>query len=349
MVQKEYEKQYPIQAHNPSSNTLTWLQWIYYTPYRWVIPETPSHVYIVLPTVREYSKLIVQKHYSKPLCSSLDNLFTFLEFRGEYSTIFCHQETIVRLSDMDLWIILRYLHHCFGVAIADTTQAFGATSTVIKFPHRNEAVKVNAKITENDKAIANLKTACSTLHKQVDELQTKSEEFLRLTREYNTENKKLQAVYMLRKKKHIEEILEQRLKTLETMETILLKIETSQNDLQVIEAFNIGANTLRLLLSGKDEVAETMDKLKDTLEDQNAVEQAIALGSEEIFNQTTGITNEELENELDSIMSADNKTSTKESVSLAQPINTESELLRLQNVLSSLNQPSKRIKIKELA
>lgn len=177
ITQKEYEKRYPIQAMNPSSNKLTWFQWIYYTPYRWLIPETTSNLYIVLPTVQEYAKIIIQRHYSKPLCSSLDNLFTFLEFREEYGTIPCHQETIVQLSDMDLWVVLRYLHHSYGVGIADTVKTFGtAVSTAIKFPDRNEAVKVAAEVTENDKAIINLKTACSTLHKQVDELQLKSEE-----------------------------------------------------------------------------------------------------------------------------------------------------------------------------
>lgn len=37
---------------------------------------------------------------------------------------------------------------------------------------------------------------------------------------------------MLKKKKQVDHVLEGRLKTLETMETILLKIEASQNDLQ---------------------------------------------------------------------------------------------------------------------
>lgn len=179
ITQKDYEKRYPIQASNPSSSKLTWLQWIYYTPYHWLIPETSAHLYIVLPTVQEYAKIIIQQHYSKPLCSSLDNLFTFLEFREEYGTIPCHQETIAQLSDLDIWVVLRYLHHCYGVAIADAFKTFGAatsSSTAIKFPDRNEAVQVIARITDNDKAIINLKTACSTLHKQVDELQLKSEE-----------------------------------------------------------------------------------------------------------------------------------------------------------------------------
>lgn len=182
--------------------------------------------------------------------------------------------------------------------------------------------------------------------------------FLRLTREYNEKNQKPQAVYMLRKRKQVEEILDRRFKTLETMETILLKIETSQNDLQAVEAFNMGANILRSLLSDKEAVEETMDKLQDTLEDQKKVEEAIKMGNEDISNQTIGMTNEDLEDELDSLttttasITASSKEQHPAVNSLTQPIDTESELLRLQNVLSSLNHPSnyhRRVKTKELA
>jgi hypothetical protein len=131
---------------------------------------------VVLPTIQEYAKIIIQHHYQKPLCSSLDNLFTFIEFREQYVTLPCHQESIMQLSDLDLWLILRYLNHQYGVAVADTVKTFGASSTVIKFPDRNESEKLVSKITDNDKAIINLKTACSTLHKQVIDLQRKSEE-----------------------------------------------------------------------------------------------------------------------------------------------------------------------------
>lgn len=38
---------------------------------------------------------------------------------------------------------------------------------------------------------------------------------------------------MLKKKNEVQRIIDRRLKTLESLETILLKIEASQNDLQV--------------------------------------------------------------------------------------------------------------------
>lgn len=231
LTQKDFEKRYPINATTPYSTQLTWFQWFYY---RWLIPEKqPISEYIVLPTVQEYAKIIHQQHYKKPLCSSLDNLFTFTEFKETYGTISCYQETIIQLTDADLWLILRYLHHQYGVDIADTEKGVISKATVIKFPEHHEAEKVVAKITNNDKAIINLKTACWKLHEQVNELQLKSEEFLTSAKEHLKNKQKPQAVYMYKKNKKMEDILNNRLKTLETMETILLKIEASQNDLQV--------------------------------------------------------------------------------------------------------------------
>lgn len=126
LTQKEYEEQYPISIN---ATSFEWLRWIYYKPLRWLIPETPSCIYIVLPTIQEYCKIIVQRHYSKPLSSSLDNLFSFHEFKEYYGTIPSFQEPI-KLSDLDIWMILRYLNHCYGVALAETVKTFGAISTV---------------------------------------------------------------------------------------------------------------------------------------------------------------------------------------------------------------------------
>jgi hypothetical protein len=165
---------------------------------------------------------------------------------------------------------------------------------------------------------------------------------------------------MLKKKKQIVDILDRRLKTLETMETILLKIEASQNDIQVIQAFNLGTDTLRGLLDGKefnvDHVDQTMEKIQETIEGQKQVEEAMALGHEEIANQQFNVSQEELEQELEGLQKEEPR-----SVNLTQPIDTESELLRLQSVLSSLNhryvlsdpskeqEVNKEIKVKALA
>lgn len=54
-----------------------------------------------------------------------------------------------------------------------------------------------------------------------------------MAHEHYRAKRKAQALYAHKRKKHIMEILDRRLRSLETMEMMLLKIETSQNDLQV--------------------------------------------------------------------------------------------------------------------
>lgn len=60
--------------------------------------------------------------------------------------------------------------------------------------------------------------------------------FCRLGRQALDEKKRghtAKALYCMKRKKSLQEILEKRLKSMETMDTVLMKIESSQDDLQV--------------------------------------------------------------------------------------------------------------------
>ncbi|KAI8369076.1 Snf7-domain-containing protein [Blakeslea trispora] len=278
-----------------------------------------------MPTVDQYARIILQQHTQKPLCSLLDHLLSFDEFQKQYRSLPCFQETCVQLSDLDLWLILRYLVHHYGVCVRDTYKTFGHQTVAIKMPSRTEQ-QTAAEITEEDRAIVSLKTACATLHHQVDKLQAKSQELLLSAKENYKFNRKPQAIYRLKKKKQIEEVLEQRYRTLDTMETVLLKIEAAQNDLQVIQAFNLGTETLRSILASHsiDQVEETMDQLKTTLEEHEQTEAA--------WQSFLPGEDDELEQQLLALQLEDKPTLTK-------PIDTQSELMRLQHVLSTLNHP----------
>jgi hypothetical protein len=100
-----------------------------------------------------------------------------------------------------------------------------------------------------------------------------------------------------------------------------------------------------------DTIDNTMEKIQDTLEDQKQVEEAINNGNQEINGEEI-VNDEELENELN-LLIEEKRDSVQRHVNLTQPIDTESELLRLQHVLSSLNHPSshlpKKNKVKEVA
>ncbi|KAI8367230.1 Snf7-domain-containing protein [Choanephora cucurbitarum] len=318
MTQAAFEKAYPIKTMQPN-----WSEWIS----SWF--HAPTHA-IVMPTVDQYARIIIQQHTRKPLCSVLDHLLSFDEFRHQFRSLPCYQQTCVQLSDLDLWLLLRYLVHHYGVAVERWGQM-----TVIKMPSRMEQER--AVISEEEKAIVQLKTTCAILHQQIDQLETTLHELWLSAKEHYTFNKKAQAVYRLKKMKKLEGVLEERYKTLDTMETVLLKIEAAQNDLQVIQAFNLGTETLRTILANHplDQIEDTMDRLKDTLEEQHQIETAME-------SHTNDEEEEELEQQLLALQLEDKPVLTK-------PIDTQSELMRLQHVLSTLQPVTQPRKQPELA
>jgi uncharacterized phage infection (PIP) family protein YhgE len=84
---------------------------------------------------------------------------------------------------------------------------------------------------------------------------------------------------------------------------------------KVVQAFNLGADALRGLMKqvDADKVDETMDKVRDTLEDQKEAEDALAAGSEQVTNtilDSQQDDDEELEKELELLTNQDD-TSTK--------------------------------------
>lgn len=115
--------------------------------------------------------------------------------------------------------------------------------------------------------------------------------------------------------------------------------------MQVVRAFNLGADALRTILNDKDlnpeSIEKTMEKVQDSLEDQKDVENAIQAGNNQAADiYLPDVNDEELENELDSLVETRH-------VNLTQPIDTESELLRLETVLSSLNHPAQQKRVKK--
>ncbi|KAI8143088.1 Snf7-domain-containing protein [Fennellomyces sp. T-0311] len=292
MTLRQFNEVYTSPAANNS-----WFSWAIHKSQQWLLPSYPSsdHTYVVLPTVKEIAKNILQSYIEEPATNSSSCLLTFAEFRSHYAT-----DGERSLTDADIWLLLQYMAKELGVAVANDVQGYGASHVVIKFPYKSQAGSPRATIDQHDRAIISIRTTCDALHAQVDELQRKAEEYTQSAKEHYGEGRKAQALYAFKKKKHLLEILDRRLKSLETMETLLMKIEASQNDLQVIQAFNIGADALRSILGNEDLSVDTVDqammKVQEAFDDQKEVEDAIVGASDQI-NQTDN-DQEDLEREL---------------------------------------------------
>lgn len=110
----------------------------------------------------------------------------------------------------------------------------------------------------------------------------------------------------------------------------------------MVEAFNMGADALRDILS-KDGltvamVDEAMHKMETAFADQKEVEDAIAAGIEEanLAQMPSGFEDDALEQELADLEQQEHVVDRQQTKSLPPPSHSESELARLDHILSSL-------------
>ncbi|KAI8638209.1 Snf7-domain-containing protein [Parasitella parasitica] len=277
----------------------TWFGWIVDTVVkntwqrRWkALPESLGHPpiqYVVLPTVKAIAKAILAQHYHNPTDT---HIMTLAQFKTAYAHHFVNK---ISLTESDMTLVLRYLHSQHGVALADNVKGYGTSYMVIKFPQREDEITA---ITQHDEAVVSIRTTCYALSVQVDALQKKSEELGKQAIEEKKNGHTAKAMYCLKRKKNLQDILKKRLRSMETMDNVLIKIESAQDDFQVVQAFNMGADALRGLL-GQDglsieTVDDVMQKMQDALDDQKEIEDALMMGN----NGISGINDDDIEREL---------------------------------------------------
>ncbi|KAI8984663.1 Snf7-domain-containing protein [Mycotypha africana] len=346
---------------------------------------TPSKLYVVLPTLRAIARAILldqqQQQQLQQQHKNSNVLLTLTEFRQRYAHHFVNE---IELTEEDMNLLLRYLHSQHGVAIVDNVKGYNATYTVIKFPEGDAiAASFNkfkpAVITQHDEAIISIRTTCHALSVQVDALQKKSEELSKQAILEKNLGHKSKALYCLRRKNNLQEILDRRLHSMETMDNVLMKIEQAKDDLQIVQALNMGADTLKGLL-GKDglsvvSIDEVMSKIQDTLDDQKEIEVIMQSGMDNINdNLMADLDEEDVQDELSDLIRQEEKEylnptqttiptlqqkqqayaiSSPSSISTLpstlstsipskqqqQPSPEESELARLNNLFSSMKTP----------
>ncbi|KAI8989469.1 Snf7-domain-containing protein [Pilobolus umbonatus] len=331
MTQDEFCRKYNTQSG--------WLDWLYdrNNKHKWALLPTgddKDHS-IVMPTLKAIAKAIMN-HRQK---TNAEPLSTLTQFRSLYCHHFMYD---LELTDTDITLLLRYLYSEYGISIMDSMKGYNNTYTVIKFPLKE---KVREEITEQDQAIISIRTSCQAITTQIQELQHQIENLSKQSREEHHAGHKSIALYCIKKKMNIEKIIAKKVKVLETMDTILMKIESSKDNMQIVEAFNIGADVLRDILEDDklsvESVNDVMDKVQSTLDDTKEVEDAMHFGLEDNFSDTEY-------DELNELISS-NKTTVGQSFTNKSQItteppnqstNTDTELKRLNDILTPNKDPS---------
>lgn len=108
----------------------------------------------------------------------------------------------------------------------------------------------------------------------------------------------------MRSKKTLEELLQRRVGSLETLHGVLVKIEQAATDVEIMKSYEMSTATLKTLLGDArlqpDRVDSTMDTMQGTLADADEVRTAIESGQDGM-RQAAGVPDlddKEMEDEL---------------------------------------------------
>ncbi|KAF9401625.1 hypothetical protein BGX21_001156 [Mortierella sp. AD011] len=307
-------------------------------------PASTSHnhreTYVIVPYVQEAAARIMKLQQESAGYHASDNLMTFEEFRQRfsrtallpirgkrYSEEASGSGSVIVLTDRDLEIIIRYMQFELKVLITGKLDATKydnnevqdhemASYSVVKFATK-EAIRDRSKqeITTADRGIIELRETCKRLDNQVQDIEERISELNEKARSCVRKNQRSQATFALRQRKNLEDVLNKRLKSLDTISSILFRIQSSETDAEVLQSYKLGASTLASVMATKDQSGEqllsvdnvesTMDRLADVFADQEEVDQAMSEGTQVLLQSTTSgasIDEDDLMAELDALM-----------------------------------------------
>ncbi|KAG0012371.1 hypothetical protein BGZ81_001613 [Podila clonocystis] len=298
-------------------------------------PSSPSgqsrDTYVVLPFVQEAASRIITLQQETVNYHISDNLMTFVDFRqkfsrtallpirGKFSTGDGAGSTLV-LTDRDLEILLRYMQFELKVLVVGGLDATKQSNElqdhemVIKFATK-DAIRDKSRlsITAVDRGIIELRETCKRLDNQVQDIEERIAELTDKARSCVRKGQRSQAAFALRQKKGLEEVLNKRLKSLETVNSILFRIQSSETDAEILQSYKLGSNTLASVMATKGadgkqllsqhNVESTMDHLADVFADQQEVDQAMSIGADMLIESSvpSGMDEDELMAELDAL------------------------------------------------
>ncbi|KAJ2746434.1 hypothetical protein GGI20_001352 [Coemansia sp. BCRC 34301] len=237
--------------------------------------------------VDEAASRVLAAHRANASCPVTDNVMSLDEFRHAYSRALMAPEALsssAAMSAIDARVLLRHLvdhRHAATSALLDSpshhSQAAPATA-------RTELVKFAADgsslaITDADYATYQVVCTRRLLAAQVSALEMRIADLDSEAREALRRQQRPVAAARLRLKRHIEtNLLTKRIAALETVERVVLQLQQTSSDLQLMQTLSAGTVALRALNNAAQAIDP--DKVADAWEEEAMraadLEQALA-------------------------------------------------------------------------
>ncbi|KAG8748278.1 hypothetical protein FRC10_007668 [Ceratobasidium sp. 414] len=257
-----------------------------------VVKETWGD-FVILANVETTAKAVLAAQRAKGAIGPSAALYSFASFRQQFGTL-APPYPGASLSETDIRVLVKHLERDGGSVVVDRQ------ADVIKFVE--EGSSEQETITSVDKGILEMAITVSKLQEQVDEIQKQIEERGEKIKAMLRKKQNALALSLLRSRKQLEALLKQRLGALETVQTVLMKVETAAGDVAIMKTYETSTATLKELLADprlqREHVDQTMDNMAEALANHKEVEDAIALGGV----PSDPAEDEELANELQALI-----------------------------------------------
>lgn len=154
-----------------------------------------------------------------------------------------------------------------------------------------------SRVTEQDKAILQLKQQRDKLKQYQKKIELNLEKDRQLAKKLLAEDKRDRAKLLLKKKRYQENLLQNADMQLEKLEQLTHDLEFAQIEVQVLDGLKTGNTALKNIhdILNIDEIEKILDETKEGIEKQKEIDELIS-------GQLTDEDNEEIEAELEAIL-----------------------------------------------
>ncbi|GBE82176.1 Snf7-domain-containing protein [Sparassis latifolia] len=248
--------------------------------------------YVILSLLERAAVNVIQRQRNKSGVSLADSLYNTDSFREEFAG---HALDGCVLSDLDLKVLAKYLER--------DKRVLAVQKEVIKFS--NADGEQQPEITAIDSGVLELKIGVDKLKAQIDNIQARIDERSQQISSALRQKRKEVAMSHLRARKQWEDLLRKRLGSLETLQSTLIRVETSAGDIEIMKSYESSTATLRAILAHpslqRDKIDETLDAMTSANIDARELDDAIRMGVD-MVQPDADIDEAELEDELKALV-----------------------------------------------
>ncbi|XP_072177330.1 charged multivesicular body protein 7-like [Diadema setosum] len=290
-----------------------WLSWGVNTfirrPLRWtmtsVFPrgDASSQVeYVSAELLKECSAAFLERHHQSVQCASTDHVVDYATFREACADL-CRDQ-----SSFDL--VLLHLQRKKDILVT-TNEG----TKIIKFASKGE--KAVTPVTAAELGTLALKKTIDTMQRTIERLTANIQQQDKETKQLLHKGMKSSAKTALRRKKLCQKRLENTETTLDTLQQLQDRLQSSESEKMIMDAFKTGAQALRKTLDDNGLTPEAMDEtisdVQEVMEMCNELDDTLAQGNkaiDETVNFGANVDVDDLDSELEALLRGDGELST---------------------------------------